>query len=179
MKAFSELTEREILALAITSEEEDGRIYMCFAEDLAERYPASAKLFEQMSKEENRHRHMLLEQYQKRFGEHLPPIRREDVKGFLRRRPVWLTKNLPLDTIRKQAETMEFESRRFYEKARDQSSDVGVRKLLGDLAAMEGGHERSPSGSAPPRSPGPPSRRRTKPAIACSCCNMCSPGSPA
>ncbi len=142
MKAFSELTEREILALAITSEEEDGRIYMCFAEDLAERYPASATLFEQMSKEENRHRHMLLEQYQKRFGEHLPPIRREDVKGFLRRRPVWLTKNLPLDTIRKQAETMEFESRRFYEKARDQSSDVGVRKLLGDLAAMEGGHER-------------------------------------
>ena len=142
MKAFSELTEREILALAITSEEEDGRIYMCFAEDLAERYPASARLFEQMSKEENRHRHMLLEQYQKRFGEHFPPIRREDVKGFLRRRPVWLTKNLPLDTIRKQAETMEFESRRFYEKARDQSSDVGVRKLLGDLAAMEGGHEK-------------------------------------
>jgi rubrerythrin len=142
VKAFSELTEREILALAITSEEEDGRIYMTFAEDLAERYPASAKLFEQMSAEETRHRHMLLEQYQKRFGEHLPPIRREDVKGFLTRRPVWLTKNLPLDTIRKQAETMEFESRRFYEKARDRTTDVGVRKLLGDLAAMEGGHEK-------------------------------------
>ena len=87
MKAFSELTEREILALAITSEEEDSRIYMSFAEDLAERYPASATLFEQMSKEENGHRHMLLELYQRRFGEHLPPIRREDVKGFLRRRP--------------------------------------------------------------------------------------------
>lgn len=141
MKAFSELTEREILALAITSEEEDGRIYMSFAEDLAERYPASARLFERMSAEETRHRHLLLEEYRKRFGEHLPPIRREDVKGFLRRRPVWLTKNLPLDTIRKQAETMEFESRRFYEKARDHTSDVGVRKLLGDLAAMEHGHE--------------------------------------
>ena len=141
MKAFSDLSEREILALAITSEEEDGRIYMSFAEDLAERYPASAKLFEQMAAEETRHRHLLLEQYLKRFGEHLPPIRREDVKGFLRRRPVWLTRNLPLDTIRKQAEIMELESRRFYEKARDQTSDVGVRALLGDLAAMEHGHE--------------------------------------
>ena len=94
-----------------------------------------------MSQEESVHRHLLLEKYRKRFGEHLPPIRREDVKGFLRRRPVWLTENLPLDTIRKEAETMEFESRRFYEKARDQSTDVGVRKLLGDLAAMEHGHE--------------------------------------
>ena len=141
MKAFAELTEREILALAIASEEEDGRIYMSFAEDLAQRYPASAQLFERMSSEELRHRHLLLEIYRKRFGEHLPPIRREDVKGFLRRRPVWLTKNLPLETIRKQAEIMEFESRRFYEKARDQTADVGARKLLGDLAAMEHGHE--------------------------------------
>jgi len=141
LKAFSDLTEREILALAITSEEEDGRIYMSFAEDLAERYPASAEVFERMSAEESKHRHLLLEQYEKRFGPHLPPIRREDVKGFLRRRPVWLTKNLPLETIRKQAEIMEYESRRFYEKARDLTTDVGVRKLLGDLAAMEHGHE--------------------------------------
>jgi rubrerythrin len=141
LKAFSDLTEREILALAVTSEEEDGRIYMSFAEDLAERYPASAKVFEQMAEEENGHRHMLLNLYEKRYGPHLPPIRREDVKGFLRRRPVWLTKNLPLDTVRKEAETMEFESRRFYEKARDQATDVGARKLLGDLAAMERGHE--------------------------------------
>jgi rubrerythrin len=141
LKAFSDLTEREILALAVTSEEEDGRIYMSFAEDLAERYPASAKVFEQMAEEENGHRHMLLNLYEKRYGPHLPPIRREDVKGFLRRRPVWLTKNLPLDTVRKEAETMEFESRRFYEKARDQATEVGARKLLGDLAAMERGHE--------------------------------------
>jgi rubrerythrin len=141
LKAFSDLTEREILALAIASEEEDGRIYMSFAEDLAERFPASAQVFEAMSREETRHRHLLLDLYQKRFGEHLPPIRREDVKGFLRRRPVWLTKNLPLDTVRKEAETMEFESRRFYEKARDKATDVGARKLLGDLAAMERRHE--------------------------------------
>jgi rubrerythrin len=141
LKAFSELSEREILALAITSEEEDGRIFMSFAEDLAERYPASSQVFEQMALEETGHRHMLLNLYEERYGSHLPPIRREDVKGFLRRRPVWLTKNLPLDTIRKEAETMEFESRRFYEKARDKAKDVGVRKLLGDLAVMERGHE--------------------------------------
>ena len=101
MKNFADLTEREVLAVAISSEEEDSRIYMSFAEDLKERYPDSAKIFEQMAEEERGHRHMLLEMYEQRFGPHLPPIRREDVKGFLRRRPIWLTKNLPLDTIRK------------------------------------------------------------------------------
>jgi len=141
VKAFADLTEREILALAIASEEEDGRIYMCFAEDLRERYPNSAQFFEELAGEESNHRHALLNLYGARFGAHLPPIRREDVKGFLRRRPIWLTKNLPLETVRKEAETMEFESRRFYEKARDCATDVGTRKLLGDLAAMEQGHE--------------------------------------
>jgi erythrin-vacuolar iron transport family protein len=101
VKNFADLTEREVLAVAISSEEEDSRIYMSFAEDLKERYPDSAKIFEQMAEEERGHRHMLLEMYEQRFGPHLPPIRREDVKGFLRRRPVWLTKNLSLDTIRK------------------------------------------------------------------------------
>ena len=113
MKNFADLTEREVLAVAISSEEEDSRIYMTFAEDLRERYPDSAKIFEQMAEEERGHRHMLLETYEQRFGPHLPPIRREDVKGFLRRRPVWLTKNLPLDTIRKEVETMELEAERF------------------------------------------------------------------
>ena len=106
MKTFADLTEREVLAVAISSEEEDSRIYMTFAEDLRERYPDSAKIFEQMAEEERGHRHMLLETYEQRFGPHLPPIRREDVKGFLRRRPVWLTKNLSLDTIRREVETM-------------------------------------------------------------------------
>lgn len=141
MKNFSELTEREILAVAISSEEEDSRIYMSFAEDLAERYPESAKIFEEMAEQEKGHRHMLLELYEQRFGPNLPPIRREDVKGFLRRRPIWLTKNLSLDTVRKEAETMEFEAERFYAKAAERTQDVGVRKLLGDLAEMEKGHE--------------------------------------
>src|SRR5438034_3053181 len=114
---------------------------MTFAEDLAERYPDSAKIFEEMVEEERGHRHRLLELYEQRFGAHLPPIRREDVKGFLRRRPVWLTKNLSLDTIRKEVETMELQAERFYIKAAEQAEDVGVRRLLGDLAEAEKGHE--------------------------------------
>jgi rubrerythrin len=141
MKSFSDLSEREILAIGVSAEEEDARIYRAFAEDLAERYPDSAKIFEEMAVEENNHRDRLLSMYQERFGEHLPPIRREDVKGFLKRRPIWLTKNLPLETIRKQAETMEFQAARFYAKAAEQASDVGVRRLLGDLAVIEQGHE--------------------------------------
>ena len=141
MKNFADLTEREVLAVAISAEEEDSRIYMSFAEDLAERYPESAKIFEEMAEEEKGHRHMLLEMYEKRFGTNLPPIRRDNVKGFLRRRPIWLTKNLSLDTIRKEAETMEFEAERFYVKAAEQTQDVGVRRLLGDLAEAEKGHE--------------------------------------
>ncbi|MBK3661116.1 rubrerythrin [Bradyrhizobium diazoefficiens] len=141
MKNFADLSEREVLAVAISGEEEDSRIYMSFAEDLKERYPDSAKLFEQMAEEERGHRHMLLKMYEQRFGPHLPPIRREDVKGFLRRRPIWLTKNLSLDTIRKEVETMEFQAERFYVKASEQAQDVGVRRLLGDLAEAEKGHE--------------------------------------
>jgi len=141
VKNFSDLTEREVLAVAISSEEEDSRIYMSFAEDLKERYPDSAKVFEEMAEEERGHRHMLLEMYQQRFGEHLPPIRRDNVKGFLRRRPIWLTKNLSLETIRKEAATMELEAERFYVKAAEQAEDVGVRRLLGDLAEAEKGHE--------------------------------------
>src|SRR6476620_2583819 len=102
VKNFADLTEREVLAVAIASEEEDSRIYMTFAEDLAERYPDSAKVVEEMAEEERGHRHMLLEMYVQRFGSPLPRIRREEVRGFLRRRPVWLTKNLSLDTIRRE-----------------------------------------------------------------------------
>jgi erythrin-vacuolar iron transport family protein len=141
MKKFADLTEREVLAVAIAAEEEDSRIYMSFAEDLTERYPESAKIFEEMAEEEKGHRHMLLETYEQRFGSHLPPIRREDVKGFLRRRPIWLTKNLSLETIRSEVGTMELEAERFYAKAAEQAQDVGVRRLLGDLAEAEKGHE--------------------------------------
>jgi rubrerythrin len=141
VKNFADLTEREVLAVAISAEEEDSRIYMSFAEDLAERYPDSAKLFEQMAEEERGHRHRLLEMYEQRFGPHLPPIRRDDVRGFLKRRPIWLTKNLPLDTIRKEVETMELQAERFYTRATEQTQDVNVRRLLGDLAEEEKHHE--------------------------------------
>src|SRR3974390_601488 len=119
MKNFADLSEREVLAVAIAAEEEDSRIYMSFAEDLKERYPDSARVFEKMAEEERGHRHRLLELYEQRFGPHLPPIRREDVKGFLRRRPIWLPKNLSLDTVRKEVETMEMQAERFYAKAAD------------------------------------------------------------
>jgi rubrerythrin len=141
VKKFSDLSAREILAVAIASEEEDARIYLAFAEDLNERYPASAKVFEEMAEDETSHRHLLLDMYEKHFGKRLPPIRREDVKGFLRRRPIWLTSNLPLHTIRREAETMEFQAARFYERAAEQTTDTEVRKLLGDLAEAEKGHE--------------------------------------
>src|SRR5947199_1963689 len=132
MRNFADLTEREVLAIAISVEEEDSRIYMSVAEDVDERYPEAAKIFEQMAEEEKGHRHLLLQMYEERFGPNLPPIRRSDVKGFIRRRPIWLTRNLSLDAIRKEAETMEFEAGRFYSKAAEQATDVGVRKLLGD-----------------------------------------------
>jgi rubrerythrin len=141
VKTFAELTEREILAVAISAEEQDSRIYLAFAEDLRERFPASAQVFEEMAEEENGHRHRLLEIYKAKFGANLPPIRREDVRGFLKRRPVWLTRNLSLDTVRKQAELMEFEAARFYSKAADNATDVNVRRLLGDLATEESKHE--------------------------------------
>jgi rubrerythrin len=141
MKAFSKLTPREILAVAISSEEEDARIYMTFADDLRERYPASAKMFDEMAADETDHRRRLLELYEQRFGPKLPPIRREDVKGFLKRRPIWLTSNLPLDTIRKEAEAMEYQAARFYQRAAEQTTDVDVRRLLGDLAEVEETHE--------------------------------------
>jgi len=143
MKNFADLTEREVLAVAISAEEEDSRIYMTFAEDLKERYPDSAKVFEEMAEEERGHRHRLLELYEKRFGQNLPPIRREDVKGFLRRRPIWLTKNLSLDTIRKEVETMEMQAERYYAKAAERAQDVGVRRLLVDLAEAERSHEKT------------------------------------
>lgn len=137
---FKDLSEREILALAIALEEEDGRIYGDFAEGLRETYPASAKLFAEMQAEESGHRSALLELYRVRFGDHIPHIRRQDVKGFIDRRPVWLIRPLGLNVVRRQAETMELETRRFYERAAQQVTDVSIRKLLGDLAIAEQKH---------------------------------------
>ena len=125
------------------------------------------------------HRLRLLEIYQARFGYKLPAIRREDVKGFYSRRPTWLVKNLPLETIRRQAEAMEEDSQRFYVQAAAASQDVGVRKLLGDLAAVEKSHGEGPTRSRKRSSPKAPARRKAGPRINSSCCNMSSPASPA
>jgi rubrerythrin len=139
-KNFKDLSEREILALAIALEEEDGKIYGDFVDGLRETYPASAQLFEQMQEEESGHRASLLDLYRAKFGEHIPHIRRQDVKGFVERRPVWLVRPLGLNAVRKQAEIMELETRRFYECAAQQTTDVSIRKLLGDLAQAERKH---------------------------------------
>ena len=141
MKSFSELTEQEILALAITSEDEDSRIYRGFAIGLRDHYPVSAKVFDEMAEEEVRHRTMLIELYQKKFGEYLPLIRRQDVKGFMKRKPLWLAPRPSLEETRKHAEQMEFEAERFYRKAADAARDASVRKLLLELAEIEAQHE--------------------------------------
>ena len=140
MKAFSDLTEQEILALAISAEEEDRRIYADYAAGLKEAYPASAEVFSGMADEEDEHRRRLIELYRQKFGEHIPLIRRQDVRGFIKHEPLWMMRPLGLDRVRKQAETMEFEARRFYERAMARTTDAGVRKLLGDLAAAERSH---------------------------------------
>jgi erythrin-vacuolar iron transport family protein len=139
-KSFKDLTEREILALAIQLEEEDSRVYGDFAEGLRETYPATAKGFDEMQAEESRHRQMLIEMHRQRFGEHIPLIRRQDVKGFLERRPTWLVRPLGIQTVRKQVEIMELETQRFYERALKRVSDASTRKLLGDLAEVERQH---------------------------------------
>jgi rubrerythrin len=139
-KNFRDLTEPEILALAIALEEEDGRIYGDFADGLRDAFPASAAMFDEMQQEESGHRARLLEMYRQRFGDHIPLIRRDDVKGFIERRPVWLLRPLRLTTVRKQAEIMELETRRFYERAIQQMQDASTRKLLGDLAQTEREH---------------------------------------
>src|SRR6201987_5207589 len=117
MKKFEDLTEREVLALAIGLEEEDERVYSDFAEGLRQDYPATAAMFEGMREEESGHRRRLIELFRQKFGEHIPLIRRQDVRGFVHRTPVWLVQPLGLDTVRNQAAAMEVESRRFYEKA--------------------------------------------------------------
>src|SRR5574337_221437 len=137
---FKDLSEREILALAISLEEEDSRVYGDFADGLRETYPATAKMFDEMRIEEIGHRNSLFETYRQRFGEHIPLIRRQDVKGFVDRRPVWLVRPLGINVVRKQAEIMELETRRFYERAAQHISDAAVRKLLDDLAEVERQH---------------------------------------
>jgi rubrerythrin len=140
MKTFDSLTEQEILALAISLEEEDARVYEDFADGLQENYPEQAAKFRVMRLEENGHRHRLLELYKSRFGDHVPLIRRQDVRGFVERKPVWLVRPLGLKTVQKTAESMEVETRCFYEAAARRTNDTGIRQLLGDLAEEERNH---------------------------------------
>src|SRR5271155_2628869 len=140
MKKFEELTEREVLALAIALEEEDERVYADFAEGLRSDYPASAAMFEGMREEESGHRRRLIEMYRQKFGEHIPLIRRQEVKGFFARKSLWLLQPVNLDRIRKQVGVMELESGRFYSKAAARSQDASIRQLLDDLAQEEQVH---------------------------------------
>jgi erythrin-vacuolar iron transport family protein len=141
VKRFADLTEQEILALAITNEDEDSRIYRGFAEGLRQKYAASAKVFDEMADEEVRHRTMLFELYRSKFGEYLPLIRRHDVKGFISKKPLWLMSPLNLDEVRKFAENMEYEAARFYRRAAETTRDASVRQLLVELAEIETQHE--------------------------------------
>jgi rubrerythrin len=141
MKRFADLSEQEILALAITNEEEDSRIYQGFADGLRAQYPSSAKMFDEMAQEEVKHRGMLYDLYRGKFGEYLPLIRRHDVKGFVRHKPLWLVRPLGLDEVRKYAAEMEFETARFYRKSAEQARDASVRELLIQLAEAEDKHE--------------------------------------
>lgn len=140
-RRFSDLSEQEILALAISSEEDDARIYRSYAEMLRAEYPDTAKIFDGMATEENEHRRRLIDLHQERFGDVIPLIRREHVAGYYARRPVWLMENLGIERIRAEAEAMERDAERFYLNAAKATTDAATRALLGDLAAAEAGHQ--------------------------------------
>ena len=140
MKRFSELTEQEIIALAISSEDDDAHTYSAFANTLMERFPASAKVFIEMAEEEHEHRRRLTELYRSNFGDFIPLIRRSDVVGFVRHQPAWLMKHANLEKMRAHAEVIEAENARFYRQAAERAGDAGVKKLLTELAEAEAGH---------------------------------------
>ena len=144
-RRFSDLNEQEIIALAISSEEDDAQIYRGYAERLRDEFPASAKVFDGMATEEDEHRRRLIELHKSRFGDVIPLIRREHVAGFYARRPVWLIENLGLERIREEAAKMEKDAEAFYTKAAGETKDAATRKLLGDLAAEEAGHNATAS----------------------------------
>ena len=142
MRDFADLSERELLALAIANEEEDGRIYADYANELREDYPASAKVFQEMAAEENEHRRQLIDTFVAKFGDHIPLVRRQDIRGNIQRRPIWHMKPLSVEKVRRQAREMEEDAARFYRLALTRTTDAGIRKLLGDLAAAEEQHDR-------------------------------------
>ncbi len=178
MKRVDELSEAEILALAISSEEEDARIYLTFAQRLRATYPHSAKMFEDMAAHEHNHRHRLLALYESRFGKELPLITRQDVKGFLKRNPIWLHADLQLEAARRHVALMEVEASRFYAAAAERAHDTGTRKLLADLAEEERGHERMAESLSEELQSSGAAEEEERRASACSCCRSSSRRSP-
>ena len=136
-RTFRDLSEREILALAISLEEEDGRVYGEFARRLQLNYPGTAKVLSEMQEEESAHRSSLLALYKRRFGDHIDYIRRQDVKGFVSRPAVWLTAPIGVSAVRRATEAMEAETCRFYLEAAKLVTDASTRQLLRDLADAE------------------------------------------
>jgi erythrin-vacuolar iron transport family protein len=141
LKTFSDLTEQEILALAISSEEDDARSYAGFANALLNEYPASAKVFIEMAEEEHQHRRWLIDLYQKKFGDFIPLIRRSDINGFVKHKPAWMVSKLNLEEMRQRAEVIELENYQFYKASAENSKDPQIKKLLLQLAQAEKGHE--------------------------------------
>ena len=141
LKSFSDLTEQELLALAISSEDDDARAYAGFAHSLMDTYPASAKVFMEMAEEEHEHRRWLTDLYRKKFGDFIPLIRRSDIQGFVRHKPAWTIGKMNIEEMRQRAEVIELENYRFYKQAAERSQDPQVKKLLLDLAEAEKGHE--------------------------------------
>lgn len=140
MRKFTDLDEREILALAISLEEEHSRIYADYSAGLSGNYPATAKIFTKMADEENEHRRWLIDLFRRKFGDHIPLIRRQDVSGLVRHDPIWIVRPLGIEKVRRQAEEIELETRNFYRVALVRARDAEVRKLLGDLIAAEDQH---------------------------------------
>ena len=143
MRDFDELSEREMLALAISNEEEDSRIYADFADGLVENYPTSAKVFTEMAAEENEHRRMLIDLFVSKFGQHIPLVRRHDIRGYIPQQPIWQVRPLSVEVVRPRARDMERTAARFYRQAMARTSDASIRKMLGDLAEIEDRHDQT------------------------------------
>ena len=159
MKAFDDLSERDVLALAISNEEEDGRVFADFAHELRADYPDTALMFDDMAAEESDHRRRLIDLFVRRYGDHIPLVRRQDVRGNIARKPVWQVRPLGVDAVRRHAAQMERDAERFYRRAAGRSTDAATRRLLGDLAEAEAGHERRAGEAEAQRLPG---EKRTK-----------------
>ena len=176
MRSFCSLSERELLALAISLEEEDARIFGDFADAMKADFPATAAALDHMRVEEDGHRHRLLELYRQKFGDHIPLIRRQDVKGFVQRKPIWLVRPLGVAAVRKETELIEYETARFYERAVQQVTDVSIRQLLGDLAEEERSTRAWLMNWMPStRCPAPRKRKRPR-GTACFSCRWSNPG---